>query len=122
MTRGIVMRAVRKFRVQNGIHFQIYAMTFDPSPSQRLLNHSGPSMPDSADNKPSTRPRSPISIQWNEMQVCTAASAHGKIYIASRILVHRRGRRKKPDSSKAKNIFMFTPRPTKTEVLTTVGK
>jgi hypothetical protein len=42
-------------------------------------------MPNSADNKPSTRPCSPISIQWNEMQVCTAASAHGKIYIASRI-------------------------------------
>src|SRR5260370_16354616 len=93
MTLGIVMRAVRKIRVQNGIHFQIYAMTFDPSPSQRLLNHSGPSMPNSAENKPSTRPCSPISIQWNEMQVCTAASAHGKIYIASRILIHRRGPR-----------------------------
>src|SRR5260370_38101335 len=53
------------------------------------MNQRRPSMPNSAENKPSTRPCSPISIQWNEMQVCTAASAHGKIYIASRILILR---------------------------------
>src|SRR5260370_35328117 len=102
MTLGIVMRAVRKIRVQNGIHFQIYAMTFDPSPSQRLLNHSGPSMPNSADNKQSNRPCSPIRIQWNEMQVCTAARDQGKIYIAIRILNHRSDHRTNTTQPKSK--------------------
>jgi hypothetical protein len=34
-------------------------------------------------------------------------------------LIHQRRRMKKPDSSKARNICTFTPRPTKTAVLTT---
>src|SRR6516162_5581087 len=34
----------------------------------------------------------------------------------------QRRRKKKPESSRAKNIFTFTPRPTKSSVLTTVGR
>ena len=34
---------------------------------------------------------------------------------ASRALIHQRRRMKKPDSSKARNIFTFTPRPTNSE-------
>ncbi len=79
-------------------------------------------MPNSADNTWSTRPGAPINIQWNETQACAAATAQGKIKTDSRALIHQRLRMKKPDSSNAKNIFMFTPKPAKSKVLTTVGK
>jgi len=41
---------------------------FDPSASQRSLNQIGPSMPNNSDNTLSTKPSSPISIQWTEMK------------------------------------------------------
>ena len=79
MSRAILIRATRNITVQNGIHFQIWAMTSDPSPSQRSVNQFGPSMPNSADKTVSTKPGSPISIQWNETQAWAVASAQGKI-------------------------------------------
>src|SRR5438094_48828 len=46
------------------------------------------------------------------MKACTAANAQGSRKITSRALIHHRGRRKKPDSKKARKIFKLTPIPT----------
>ena len=43
------------------------------------------------------------------MKVGIAGTAQGRMKISSSALIHHPGRMKKPDSSRARNIFTFTP-------------
>jgi len=67
-----------------------------------------------------TKPHSPFSIQWIEMNVGNAGTAQGRTKISKSAFVHQPGRIKKPDSISAKNSFTFTPNARKIIVLTTV--
>ena len=55
------------------------------------------------------KPHSPFSIQWIEMNVEICGTAQGRMKISSSAFIHQPGRMKKPDRSKARNIFTFTP-------------
>ena len=68
-----------------------------------------------------SRPYSPFSIQWIEMKVGSAGTAHGSTKIISSALTHQPGRMKKPDSNSARNIFRLIATPRYSAVLTTVS-
>ena len=47
--------------------------------SQRSRNQSGPAIPSTADKTLSTKPSSPISIQWNDTKAGMDGSAQGRM-------------------------------------------
>ena len=107
------MRPASRITVQNGIHFQMCDVMTAPSASQReVSSQPGPLMPKTFHRKLLSRPHSPFSIQWIEMNAGSAGSAHGSTKTSSSALTHQPRRMKKPDSSSATNIFRFTPMPT----------
>src|SRR5438067_8669700 len=114
------MRPASRMTVQNGVHFQTCENTAEPSASQRELSQEGPSMPKAIHRKLFTSPHSPFSIQWIEMKVGRAGTAHGSTKTSNSAFVHQPGRIKKPDSRSARNSFTFTPKAKKISVLITV--
>src|SRR5438067_5328369 len=109
-----------RITVQNGSHLQTWEHTAEPRASQRELSHDGPSTPNTIYKKLLSKPHSPFSIQWIEMKLGSSGTAQGSTKISSRPLTHQPGRMKKPDNRSARNSLRFTPKATKTKVLTTV--
>src|SRR5215469_3041897 len=120
MSCGIDIRPASRITVQNGSHFQTWEQTAEPSARQRELSQDGPSAPKTIHKKLLSRPHSPFSIQWIEIKLGNAGTAHGRTKIISSPLTHQPGRMKKPDSRSAKNSLRFTPKVTKIKVLITV--
>src|SRR5438093_4354258 len=120
MSCGIDILPASRITVQNGSHFQICEQTAEPSASQRSLSQDGPSMLNRMNSALLIRPHSPFSIQWIEMKPGSSGTAQGRTKIISRPLTHQPGRMKKPDNRSAKTSLRFTPKATKTKVLTTV--
>src|SRR5258708_2675531 len=120
MSCGIDIRPASRITVQNGNHFQICEQMAVPSASQRSLSQDGPSTPNRLYSALLSRPHSPFSIQWIEMNVGSAGTAQGRTKISSSNFVHQPGYMKKPDSISAKNNLRFTPKARNSNVLTTV--
>ena len=92
----------------------------EPKASHRELSQDGPSAPKTIHKKLLISPHSPFSIQWIEMKLGSAGTAHGRTKSSSSPLTHQPGRMKKPDSKSAKNSLRFTPNARNSNVLTTV--
>src|SRR5215472_5893280 len=120
MSCGIDIRPASKITVQNGSHFQTWEQIAEPKASQRELSQDGPSMPKRMNSALFNRPHSPFNIQWIEMKLGNAGTAHGSTKIISSALTHQPGRMKKPDNNSAKNSLRFTPKATNSTVLTSV--
>ena len=67
-------------------------------------------------------PHSGLSMKRTDRIVGIDGTAHGRMKIAARILIHQRGWTKKPDSTSATAIFRLMATTMKTTVLIAVRK
>src|SRR5579862_3770783 len=105
MSVGIAIRPARRMTVQNGKFFQICDRHADPNEVHREVSQSGAVTWKTSKIRLLSRPYSPLSSQWIEMNAGNAGTAHGSTKIISRALFHQPRRMKKPDSSSARNSF-----------------
>ncbi len=93
-----------------------------PSASVGSFSQFGPSAPLSRKISVLITPHSGFSMKRTDRIVGIDGSAHGRMKISDRTLIHQRCWTKKPDSISATTIFRLIATTRKTSVLTTLRK